>query len=178
MSLNSPYIHPNSTDLAPSRPRVYFPLKIKKTRQGYDGLFTDADIPHGSTIGHDGGIVVTSVEDVPPELRYAVLIDDTNFLAPRDFKVMEEFWYLNHSCDPNVARIGGLVFIAKKTIRAGEELTLDYAPLIAGVKNWEMTCSCGTPHCRKKITGEDWKVSKIREELWLEWLPHIQQRKA
>jgi len=46
--------------------------------------------------------------------------------------------------------------VARYYIRAGEELTIDYA-LFEGdetdVKPWE--CLCGSPLCRCRITGRD-----------------------
>jgi SET domain-containing protein len=59
--------------------------------------------------------------------------------------------YINHSCDPNIiSRIvrGHILYFAKRDIRKGEELTVDYhfAPDVERVP-----CSCGAPSCRGTI---------------------------
>ena len=59
----------------------------------------------------------------------------------------------NHSCDPNT-QYSGLNVIAKKEIKKGEELTLDYTSFL----NNEMEsfiCNCGAPNCKKVIQGKE-----------------------
>jgi SET domain-containing protein len=59
--------------------------------------------------------------------------------------------FINHSCDPNiVARIvrGHILYISKRPIRGGEELTVDYQ----FEKHVErVSCACGSPKCRGTI---------------------------
>lgn len=172
----SKYICIDGPRSAPTHTESYYSLEVRKTLRGDSGLFTLEDIRSGATVGHDGGEVVSSVEDVPPHLRYAVLISADRFLAPRNYHQLDSFWFLNHSCEANIARIGGLIFVAKRDIAAGEELTIDYSPLIAGVKDWVMECQCTALSCRGHIRGEDWTHAELAKSLWLEWLPHIQKR--
>jgi D-alanine-D-alanine ligase len=57
----------------------------------------------------------------------------------------------NHSCDPNTVFVG-LNLVARRDIRAGEELTVDYATFY----DQHMTpfdCACGSPRCRGLIVG-------------------------
>jgi D-alanine-D-alanine ligase-like ATP-grasp enzyme len=57
----------------------------------------------------------------------------------------------NHSCNPNT-EYSGLNVIAKRKIKAEEELTLDYTTFL----NEEMEsfiCNCGEENCRKVIQG-------------------------
>ena len=83
---------------------------------------------------------------------------------------------MNHSCASNVARLGGLVFVAKTKIEIGEQLTVDYAPLISGVPGWTMDCVCDAITCRRLISGDDWNNRELAKALWPEWLPFIQKR--
>lgn len=58
---------------------------------------------------------------------------------------------INHSCDPNLrSRIqqGHILYISRRAIRRGEELTVDYrfSDDIDDVK-----CRCGSPQCRGTI---------------------------
>lgn len=62
------------------------------------------------------------------------------------------FRYLNHSCDPNTAIVGRKKLIARKKIKAGEEITIDYSMTDAD-EYWELDyiCNCGAKTCRKHI---------------------------
>ena len=110
------------------------------------------------------------------EKNYVALIDDGLWLAPGDYEKLETIFYLNHSCTSNVARYGGLVYVAKKDIEVGSQLTIDYAPLISDFGDWSFDCLCGNTNCRKKITSKDWEDPEIAHQLWLEWLPYVQKK--
>lgn len=59
--------------------------------------------------------------------------------------------YINHSCDPNLyASIvkGHILYMSKRDIRRGEELTVDYH---FSKKIESVACSCGTAGCRGTI---------------------------
>jgi len=59
----------------------------------------------------------------------------------------------NHSCDANTAFVG-LNIIAKRNIRMGDELTLDYATFLD--ENAEpFECLCGASNCRGIIKGAE-----------------------
>ena len=59
--------------------------------------------------------------------------------------------YMNHCCDPNVAAWvfkGHILYMSKRAIKKGEELTIDYH----FDKNVpKVVCSCGSPKCRGTI---------------------------
>ncbi len=59
--------------------------------------------------------------------------------------------FINHSCDPNLyAQImkGHILYMSKRVIEPGEELTVDYH----FDKNVEkVPCHCGAPNCRGTI---------------------------
>jgi hypothetical protein len=58
---------------------------------------------------------------------------------------------INHSCDPNLyAWIfkGHILYMSKRAIEAGEELTVDYR---FSEKIDKVRCRCGSPHCRGTI---------------------------
>lgn len=59
--------------------------------------------------------------------------------------------YINHSCDPNLRTRfidGHIFFFSKRSIEAGEELSLDYAFKWQGEK---VPCHCGAANCRGTI---------------------------
>jgi hypothetical protein len=175
-SLPSRHEHPHGAWLAPERPRIFAALEIRPDHNGGLGVFAGAPIAAGAVVAVDGGVVLESIADLPAGKRYAVMIGEDLFLAPRDYDELEAVWYFNHSCHSNLARLGGLVYSAKRGIRAGEELTLDYACLVAGFPDWRMACSCGAEGCRHEITSEDWRRPELARALWPEWLPHVQRR--
>jgi len=59
--------------------------------------------------------------------------------------------FINHCCDPNVfSRIvrGHILYYSARSIRKGEELTVDYRFEKHVDK---VPCACGSPHCRGTI---------------------------
>ncbi len=166
----------NETNFAPAEAQVFIRWKKAKTSRGDNGLFIEQSSRMSEILMIDGGTVVDSVADVPDDFRYAVLLNETLFLAPPNPFDLGPTWLINHSCDPTIKRIGGLVYVARKDLHPEMELTLDYASLIAGVPGWEMPCSCGSAICREKITSDDWRDPEIAAALWPEWLPHIQKK--
>jgi D-alanine-D-alanine ligase-like ATP-grasp enzyme len=65
---------------------------------------------------------------------------------------------INHSCDPNAwnEKGNGLNVVARKAIKAGEEICLDYATFVGYFPEMKsFTCNCKSPDCRKIITGMD-----------------------
>jgi hypothetical protein len=62
--------------------------------------------------------------------------------------------YLNHCCDPNAfVRYRGTAIdlVARRPIRPGEEITVDYLINNAGGDSWE--CRCGSERCRGKTAA-------------------------
>src|SRR5205814_413089 len=58
---------------------------------------------------------------------------------------------INHSCEPNLfSRIvkGHILYMSKRAIRRGEELTIDY---LFSTKIERVPCSCGSKNCRGTI---------------------------
>lgn len=68
----------------------------------------------------------------------------------------------NHSCNANTA-YDGLNLIALHDIKAGEELTLDYADLLDDTI-LPFECSCGSVNCRKIIAGTKGNSITSREK--------------
>lgn len=64
--------------------------------------------------------------------------------------------FMNHCCDPNsgfrVNKLGSHDAIARKALKPGDEITVDYAMRNYVIK-YMPECQCGSPICRKQITG-------------------------
>lgn len=81
-------------------------------------------------------------------------------------------YYINHSCEPNTWMNDAHTIAALKNIEKGEEITIDYAVLNNGdnyLSKWE--CKCGSPNCRKKITGKDWQKPELQEKYKNHFVP-------
>lgn len=60
---------------------------------------------------------------------------------------------IDHSCDPN-AWLDGLDLTARRSIRSGEQVTIDYAT-VYNERMPSFECRCGSPLCRGTIRGTD-----------------------
>jgi uncharacterized protein len=130
----------------------------KKSRVHGRGLFARVAIRKGEVVVVKGGHVYDGRKHVSVERRFGpvdVQIGDDLFVGPiRADEVEGSMMHLNHSCDPNLEIRGQIVFAARRSIRAGEELGFDYAT--TDDEDFEMECACGARNCRKTVTGKDW----------------------
>lgn len=83
--------------------------------------------------------------------RYAWPLTDEVWVTWSDEP--EEWWPVNHSCDPN-AWLEGLDVVARRDIAAGEEVTLEYATFY-NERMPDFRCACGADACRGTIQGTD-----------------------
>jgi len=92
--------------------------------------------------------------------KYAYPVSNAVFLlwdeSPRQWAPQ------NHSCNANTT-YAGLNVIAKRLIKAGEELTLDYADFLDQHAE-PFTCRCGSENCRKQIQGSPHNTIDSREK--------------
>ena len=89
----------------------------------------------------------------------------------------EEPFLVNHSCDPNAWMSGACTICARRDIAPGEEITVDYALWETDedhVAAW--TCRCGSPLCRGRVTGADWKDAGLRERYRGHFSPFLTKR--
>jgi hypothetical protein len=130
------------------------------------GLFATGDISKNEIVAIKGGHIVdrkTLREKITPVFGpVEIQIDDDLFIAP---VIQEErelsMLYLNHSCDPNVGVRGEITFVAMRVIRAGEELSHDWA--MTDDDDYSVDCNCGAANCRKVLTGKDWQRSDLQK---------------
>jgi SET domain-containing protein len=144
------------------------------------GLFARAPIPAGTPVSRLGGRLVSTVElrrlFADPATGYVDTITvgaDVHLVLPpgRDNR------YGNHGCDPNLWWTGPYELSARRDIAAGEELTNDYATSTAE-PDFRMTCGCGSPLCRRTVTGDDWRRRDLRERYGHHWVPALLDRIA
>jgi D-alanine-D-alanine ligase-like ATP-grasp enzyme len=83
--------------------------------------------------------------------RWSAPVSDT--VVTVDSDAPDAWSIINHACDPN-AWLEGLDCVARRPIREGEPVTLDYATL-HGPMMAEFRCECGSSNCRGVIRGSD-----------------------
>ena len=137
------------------------------------GLFARAPIARGEIVAVKGGHVLTRAEwrALEPELGPAeIQISEDLVIAPVSAAERHgAMLYTNHSCAPNIAIQGQIVLVAMRNVAPGEELTHDWATTDDG--DYEMECRCGSPHCRRVITGKDWMRPELQARYrgWFCW---------
>ena len=89
-------------------------VEIRKSKIHGKGLFSTKKIAKGALIGR------CKVVKTKPANDYTLCVNEKNFDVICDLK------YINHSGKPNVVYYDDLTVVALKNIRAGEELTHNY----------------------------------------------------
>lgn len=123
-----------------------------------DGAFARRAMTAGQVIGSYGGkrysAEQTQTVDGNQPMTYLFALSDGSYIDGRDGGNATR--HINHSCTPNcvayeVSNGGGgldVVIEARRRIRAGEELFLDYALDIGDDDPSEYRCHCGRARCR------------------------------
>lgn len=81
----------------------------------------------------------------------------------------------NHSCDPSLWHRDATTIVARRQIKPGEEMTIDYATH-TGIQTWTMTCRCGSTICRGTVTGQDWQLPQLQRAYSHHWSPPLLER--
>lgn len=129
-------------------------LKIKAAKHGIgDGVFTTIKIPADVPILEFTGNLYTE-DSLPDPNHQAILQIGPNLFYGPSGDVDD---YINHSCNPNcMLHIVGnrAILYSLYVIPADTELTFDYSTSSTdSLEKWSMNCLCGSPNCRKVISG-------------------------
>lgn len=167
-------------------------IELKPSNIKGIGFFAAKNIARGETIAE--GIHGSDYDNLVPWSSVSQMDQDTKsrinayclgtpegFFPPPEndsgeysFNKLSAEWYMNHSCKGNVGFNEEGDFIAIRDIQKGEELTYDYG-LAESNPDFKMTCKCGSQHCRKVITGNDWKDQHFRERNLNYMLPFLRK---
>ncbi len=143
--------------------------------KGGRGLFAREKVRAGDVLVVWGGEVVSGealrsmAED---RLRLALQVEDDLYLLTTNEGAAD---WVNHSCDPNAGLDGQIVLVALRDIRAGEEITFDYATSDASPYD-EFECGCASRHCRGHVTGSDWRLPELQKRYEGHFSPYVQRR--
>jgi len=149
-------------------------IEIKDISEKGKGLFAVEPIKKGeSVIIYGGGYTdKNGAEKAKSEGKLVMQWDDDLFSVETRGEYVG--YYINHSCEPNTWMNDSFTIVTMKKIKAGEELTIDYAVLPNGidyVSKWE--CKCGSPKCREHITGKDWQIPELQKKYKNHFAPII-----
>lgn len=78
--------------------------------------------------------------------------------------------YLNHSCEPNAGVKGSVTIVARKNIKQGEHVTIDYSTTECD-ERWTLDahCKCGSNNCRGVIKS----IQSLPKITYNKYLPYI-----
>lgn len=129
--------------------RIYEALAVGRSRLVGQGLFAGTRIPARAKIGEFEGEVI-SIREARRRAsgRSIVAIVELEDFALDATHTGRGFRYINHSCEPNTfmrCTPRRAEFYALRTIRAGEELTVDYGD---SHHDGRLPCRCGAARCR------------------------------
>ena len=105
--------------------------------------------------------------------RHTVQVEEGLYLASHGPDEGPDF--INHSCDPNAGLDGQIAIVALTRIQPGEEITIDYA-MCDGSPYDEFDCACGSPICRGRVSGDDWRNPVLWERYAGRFSPYLERR--
>jgi D-alanine-D-alanine ligase len=148
------------------------------------GVFAAKDLGPGSEIFS----VDSSWVRIMDSAAVPRLADDRHerWLTDQSWPLSDELWVvwsedpsvwrpIRHSCDPS-AWWSGLTVEARRPIRSGEEITLDYGTF-HDERMPDFACSCGAENCRSVIRGDD-HLSDVMERYGAHLSEHVRRRRA
>jgi uncharacterized protein len=139
-------------------------IEVRQSSVHGQGAFATRPLQRGRPIGTYGGRRYAPGESNEREwdngLTYVFGLSDGSIIDGSDGGNATR--HLNHSCAPNcvafeVSSEDGetqVVIEARRRIRAGEELFIDYALDIGEDDPAEYPCSCGAPKCRGTMAAK------------------------
>jgi hypothetical protein len=133
-------------------------------------------IEPGELIAVWSGRIVTAeqLDELSEEIRrHTVQVEEGLYLASHGPDEGPDF--INHSCDPNAGLEGQISLVALQRILPGEEVTIDYA-MCDGSPYDEFDCACGSPICRGRMTGDDWRNPVLWERYAGRFSPYLERR--
>jgi uncharacterized protein len=156
-------------------------IEFRASRISGNGMFAREPIQKGEPVCIVGGVVMTDEEfeafQATHRIYNAIQIDDHLHLVEDPEVTRNLEGSMNHSCDSSTWMDDEVTLVARRNIEAGEEATVDYA-LFTTQSNWMLDnrCHCGSPDCRRTITGDDWRRKDVQERYRNHFSPFINRR--
>ena len=155
------------------------------------GLFAGADMKKGDLVWRTNGVEcifrklseITSADEATQGfyLHYGYQTDENEFSTPPSLEWLQSLSdvssYMNHSCDPTVEIVDYDLWVTRRDVKAGEELTYDYAMSEVAFSRLPV-CACGTALCRGKVTKDDYRLPQLRHRYLMSFSSHVLARIA
>ena len=139
-------------------------IEIKETTKKGKGMFAIEPIKADEKILVWGGEYTDAQGAKEAKAKGKLVLQwDDNLYSVED-RGDDMGYFINHACDSNTWMKDAYTLTAKRDIQISEEITADYALWEADpnyISKW--VCKCGSPTCRKKITGNDWKLLEVQK---------------
>jgi len=171
-------------------PKSYLPrtwsdgrLIVKPSPIDGNGLFATSGLPEGTVLMIWGGDLVKreGIDYSRYRGETVVPISETHYLALPLTDTGESLdVFLNHSCDPTAWLIDEVTLVSRRLIRAGEEITtefatwFDYEPGTTYSTSW--ACKCGSPLCRGLLSAQDWQRADLQKRYAGHFSPFLEKR--
>jgi hypothetical protein len=142
---------------------------------GY-GVYARESIHSGELLTVWGGMIVTEegLNLISEEkATHGIQVEEKVYLIP--LGVNDPADMFNHSCNPNAGLSGQITLVAMRDIERDGEVCFDYAMSDSSDYD-EFECHCGTDHCRRKITGNDWRLPELQRRYKGFFSPYLQRR--
>lgn len=126
-------------------------------------MFAKEPIVKGETAVIWGGTYVgkKEAEQAKKQGKLAIHLD-TNLFSVEE-RGDDPTYFINHSCNPNCWMENAFTLTTRRNIPKGKELTADYAMWEGESYVSKWNCVCGSSLCRKRITGQDWKLPELQK---------------
>jgi SET domain-containing protein len=148
-------------------------LKVVSLGARRRGVVAERNFKQGEVIAIWRGSIITESEAIalPESERNQLLqVNEDAFLITN--KALLTVDYINHSCEPNCGFTDSTTLVAMREIAAGEAITFDYA--MSDTKAiFAFDCWCGSAKCRKKISGDDWRLADLQDRYSGWFAPHV-----
>jgi len=158
--------------------------KVQLDPQKGNALFAAKDL--------DVGEMVYQLEEMPHRLVSKKRVDKIwsprfkQFFTDYCWPISDDLWVmwdlepdlwkpLNHSCDPN-SWVDGLNLVARKKIKKGEEITMDYSTMYAISIGPQFKCNCGSLNCRGGWKPDDHKQQWFLDRYGDHVTDHVRQK--
>lgn len=158
---------------------VHETVAVKESAIDGQGLFAGAPLPEGTVVIRVGGRLVDTdelrrlIETSDDYVDTLTVFEGVHLVLPAGSTVH----FGNHSCDPNLWHVGPYDIATRRPVRAGEELTIDYATQ-TGAPGFSMPCDCGATICRGVVSSEDWRDADLQARYAGHWVPALEERIA
>ncbi len=167
-------------------------IEKKEVCENFFGVFATRDIAAGEIIfknWNDSCDTKTraEVEALAEPYRstyqkYSTELKEFVYVGPYENEDIESQYdyFINHCCDPNAWMINDGDVAARRDIKTGEQITIDYATFV--VNEFEGSridpCLCESDVCRGKVSKDDWwQMRHMYRGHYLSWIDQKIKRK-